>query len=169
MVLTCLVIAVEIRPQDNGVLDIVTSFHNKLIPVSCHNLLLTLHSFMVSWKGKYCMIMCIISVGRSIRLVRPCPIGFVDVVGVWLSSIVICIWWLISWVGDGLVLGSCGSSCSSCERFLTSSFTIVFSSLLTWFLEGMRPMLGCISLLMPFTSSLILVVHVAHGWLGTPQ
>jgi hypothetical protein len=33
----------------------------------------------------------------------------------------------------------------------------------------MRPLLGCISLLMPFSSSLILVVHMALGWLGIPQ
>ena len=55
-VLTCLLSAMDIRPQDNGALDIVMSFHNDFIPNNSHNLLLTLCSFMTSWKGKYCMI-----------------------------------------------------------------------------------------------------------------
>ena len=70
---------------------------------------------------------------------------------------------------DGLVLDLSVSSCISCVRFLAISFTIALAFLLIWFPEGMRPLLGCISLLMPFSSSLILVVHVALGWLGIPQ
>ena len=83
---TCLVIALEIRPQDSGKFDIVISFHNEVISV----ILLTLRSFMVSWKGKYSMMVCIISGGRSIRLVSICSIGPADVLGIWLSFIVIC-------------------------------------------------------------------------------
>ena len=87
---TCLVIALEIRPQDSGKFDIVISFHNEVISVICHSLLLTLRSFMVSWKGKYSMMVCNISGGRSIRLVSICSIGPADVLGIWLSFIVIC-------------------------------------------------------------------------------
>ena len=47
-VFTCLLIAMDIRPQDNGVLDIVMSFHNDFIPANSQNLLLTLRSFMIS-------------------------------------------------------------------------------------------------------------------------
>ena len=46
--LTCLLIATDIRPQDNGVLDIVMSFHNDFIPANSQNLLLNLLSFMMS-------------------------------------------------------------------------------------------------------------------------
>ena len=45
-VLTCLLIAMAIRPHDNGVLDIVMSFHNEVVPVICHHLLLILPSLM---------------------------------------------------------------------------------------------------------------------------
>ena len=79
---TCLLSAMDIRPQDNGALDIVMSFHNDFIPDNSHNLLLTLHSFMISWKGKYRMIFRIVSVGRSIRSVGLCSPCLVDVVGI---------------------------------------------------------------------------------------
>ena len=79
---TCLLSAMDIRPQDNGELDIVMSFHNDFIPDNSHNLLLTLRSFMISWKGR-CFMMCrIVSVGRSIKLTGIYSVCTVDVVGV---------------------------------------------------------------------------------------
>ena len=77
-VVTCLVIALEIRPQDSGKFDIVISFHNEVISV----ILLTLRSFMVSWNGKYSLMVCIISAGRSFQLAVTRPVGFMDVLGI---------------------------------------------------------------------------------------
>ena len=75
MVLTCLLMAMAIRPHDNGVLDIVVSFHNEVVSAICHHLLLVLPSLMASLKGKYCMIFSIISVGSSMMLADFCPAG----------------------------------------------------------------------------------------------
>ena len=80
-VVTCLFIALEISLQDSGKFDIVISLHNDVILVSRHSLLLTLRNFMVSWNGKYSMMVCIISGGRSIKLADIRPVGFVDVLG----------------------------------------------------------------------------------------
>ena len=79
---TCLVRAMDIRPQDNGASDIVMSFHNDFIPDNSHNLLLTLRSFMISWKGRYFMMCRIVSVGRSIIPIGMYSVRAVDVVGV---------------------------------------------------------------------------------------
>ena len=81
-VVTCLFIALEIRPQDSGKFDIVISFHNDVISVSRHSLVLTLRSFMVSWNGKYSLMVCIISAGRSFQLAVTRPVGFMDVLGI---------------------------------------------------------------------------------------
>ena len=79
---TFLVSAMDIRPQDNGASDIVMSFHNDFILDNSHNLLLALHSFMISWKGWYFMMCRIVSVGRSIILIGIYSVCTVDVVGV---------------------------------------------------------------------------------------
>ena len=168
-VLACLSIAMAIRSQDNVVLRNVMSCHNEVVSVIRHHFLLTLPSLMTSRKGKCCMILSIISVGRSMSLVKSRLMGYVGVLTVCLLIFVMFVCRLIVRFVDGLVLDLSGSSCISCVRFLAISFTIALAFLLTWFPEGMRPLLGCISLLMPFSSSLILVVHVALGWLGIPQ
>ena len=80
-VVTCLFIALEISLQDSGKFDIVISLHNDVILVSRHSLLLTLRNFMVSWNGKYSMMVCIISGGRSIKLVDISVVGPLDVLG----------------------------------------------------------------------------------------
>ena len=80
-VVTCLFIVLEISPQDSGNFDIVISFQNDDISVIRHSLLLTLRNFMVSSNGKYSMMVCIISGGRSIKLADVGLVGPLDVLG----------------------------------------------------------------------------------------
>ena len=123
-VLTCLSVAMAIRSQDSVILSNVTSFHNEVVSVIRHHLLLTLPSLMASRNGKSCMILSIISVGRSMRLVESCPVGFVGALTVFLLILMVFVCGPIVRFGDGLVLDLSGSSCTSCVRFLTISFTI---------------------------------------------
>ena len=78
-VLACLSIAMAIRSQDNVVLRNVMSCHNEVVSVIRHHFLLTLPSLMTSRKGKCCMILSIISVGRSMSLVKFRFMGYVGV------------------------------------------------------------------------------------------
>ena len=167
-VVACLSIAMATRSQDSVVLSNVTSFHNEVFSVIRHHLLLTLPSLMASRKGKCCMMLSIISVGRSMRLVDSCLVGFVYVLSTSLPIFVVCVRGLVVWFGDGLVLDPNCSLLTSCVCLL-SNFAIAPAFLLTWFPEGMRPLLGCISLMMPSLSSLILIVHPILEWLGIPQ
>ena len=80
-VVTCLFIVLEISPQDSGNFDIVISFQNDDISVIRHSLLLTLSNFMVSLNGKYSVMVCIISGGRSIKLADVGLVGPLDVLG----------------------------------------------------------------------------------------
>ena len=80
-VVTCLFIALEISLQDSGKFDIVISFHNDDISVVRHSLLLTLHNLMASSNGKYSMMVCIISGGRSIKFADIAVVGPLDVLG----------------------------------------------------------------------------------------
>ena len=168
-VLACLSIAMAIRSQDNVVLRNVMSCHNEVVSVIRHHFLLTLPSLMTSRKGKCCMILSIISVGRSMSLVKSRFMGYVGALIVCLLIFAMCDGRLTVGFVDGLVLYLSVASCVSCVRFLAILFIIVSAFLLIWFPDGMRPLLGCISLLMPFSSSLILVVHMVLGWLGIPQ
>ena len=88
-VVACLSIAMATRSQDSVVLSNVTSFHNEVFSVIRHHLLLTLPSLMASRKGKCCMMLSIISVGRSMRLVDSCLVGFVYVLSLCLPIFVV--------------------------------------------------------------------------------
>ena len=122
-VVACLSIAMATRSQDSVVLSNVTSFHNEVFSVIRHHLLLTLPSLMASRKGKCCMILSIISVGRSMRLVESCLVGFVCVLSLCLPIFVASVRGSIVRFGDGLVLDFNCSSLTSCVRFLIN-FTI---------------------------------------------
>ena len=123
-VVTCLSIAMATKSQDRVVLSNVMSFHNEVVSVIRHHLLLTLPSLMASRKGKCCMILSIISVGRSMRLVESRLVGFVCVLTVCLLILMVFVCGSIVRFSDGLVLDFRGSSCTSCARLLINSFTI---------------------------------------------
>ena len=74
----CLLRASDISPQDNDELDIVMSFHNDSASDNSHSLLLTFRSLMSSLKGRYFIMWCIISAGKSVKLTWTCD---ADIVG----------------------------------------------------------------------------------------